>query len=208
MVNKSKAKGDAGEREAVVALLLRTPHLLVQDRRPMRELGAGRKDDEGDLRVLPGTSIQVKTWASLVRACREAADGAVRQGRNAGSRFAFGMVPVPRARKELGALRWLAVGYSWPGGTDQWEPVPTFGTTAAAVKHLQTGFGGRVPLRLRMARVRAKGTKTMYVAPLEAWLECYAEATDQPYEVPAGYVPPWAGDAETAEALGEGSRAA
>lgn len=208
MANRSKAKGDQGERDAVVALIQRVPHLLVQDRQPMRQLGAGRKDDEGDLRVLPGVAVQVKWWNNLTRACREAADGAVRQARNAGDELHLGMVPVPRASRAVGALRWLAVGYSWPAGTQQWEPVPTFGTTLAAVKHLQTGFGGRVPLRLRMVRVRSKGTRTMYLAPLEAWLECYAEETDQPYEVPAGYVPPWAGDAETAEALGEESRAA
>lgn len=201
MTNPAKNKGDQGERDAVVALIQRAPHLLIQDRRPMRTLGAGRKDDEGDLRVIPGTSIQVKFWNSLSRACREAADGATRQAKNAHNHLALGMVPIPRARTSVGALRWLAVSYQWPGGVDQWEPVPTFGVTQDAVNHLRTGFGGRVPLRLRMTRVRSKGTKTLYVAPIETWLECYAEVTGQPYATPAGYVAPWVGDTEVLAAL-------
>lgn len=198
MANPSKKKGDQGERDAVVALIQRTPHLLHQDRKPMRALGAGRKDDEGDLRVVPGASIQVKFWSNLARACREAADGAVRQAKNAQNPYAVGMVPIPRASTAVGDLRWLAVGYTWPGGIDQWEPVPTFGVTQTAVKHLQTGFGGRVPLRLRMVRVRARGTKTMYVAPIEAWLDCYAADTGMSFEAPADYVTPaiWEDDPE------------
>lgn len=190
MANPAKNKGDQGERDAVVALIQRTPHLLVQDRKPMRALGAGRKDDEGDLRVIPGTSIQVKFWNNLSRACREAADGAVRQAKNAQSPYAMGMVPIPRARTTVGSLRWLAVAYRWPGGHDEWEPVPTFGVTKDAVKHLQDGFGGRVPLSLRMTRVKSKGTKTLYIAPIEAWLESYAADTGQSFAVPADYVTP------------------
>ncbi|WP_114906727.1 hypothetical protein [Ornithinimicrobium murale] len=204
MANAAKNKGDKGERDAVVALIQRTPHLLVQDRRPMRALGAGRKDDEGDLRVLPGTSIQVKFWNNLTRACREAADGAVRQAKNAQNPYAMGLVPIPRANTAVGSLRWLAAGYSWPGGIDQWEPVPTFGGAQIAVKHLQSGFGGRVPLSLRMTRVKAKGSKTLYIAPVEAWLESYAVDTGQPFHAPADYVTPaiWEDDPELAVELG------
>lgn len=202
MGNAAKNKGDKGERDAVEALIQRVPHLLYQDRKPMRALGAGRRDDEGDLRVVPGTSIQVKCWKNLSRACRESADGAVRQAKNAQNRYALGMVPIPRASTAVGSLRWLAVAYQWPGGPDQWEPVPTFGLTKDAVAHLRSAFGGRVPLSLRMVRVRSQGVRTMYIAPIEAWLEAYAQDTGQPFLVPDDYVTPaaWDDDLEDLEA--------
>lgn len=191
MANRSKDKGDRGEREALAMFIDRYPHLLVQDVNPVRELGAGRADDMGDLRVLPQTAIQVKVWANLVRAVREAADGASRQAKNAAADYALGLAPVPRARKEPGSLRWIASAFDWPHGLDDWEPIPTFGTTSAALKHLREGFGGRVPLRLRMVRVRAKGTRTMLLAPVEAWMDCYCATRDLPLEIPLGYVQPW-----------------
>ena len=144
-------------------------------------LGAGRREDVGDLHVLPDAAVQVKTWArtQLTRACREAADGAVAQARNGGAVFHLGLVPIPRAPKAdpAATLRWLAVGYDWPGGLEVWEPVATFGTTVAAITHLRTGYGGRVPLRLRMSRVQVRGRRPMLVAPVQAWLDCYRDAT-------------------------------
>lgn len=169
MGNRCKRKGDRGELEAVAALVALTPAPFLHEN-PTRMLGAGRRDDEGDLRVLPGVSVQVKTWADLTRACRESAAGAARQAANAGNPFALGMVPIPRAGKRRGALRWLAVAHEWPGGTGQWEPVATFGRTVLAVAHLRDGYGGRVPLRLRMARVTVRGRRPLLLAPVEAWV--------------------------------------
>lgn len=191
MANPAKRKGDNGEREAVAMLLELVPH-LVTVRKPQRALGAGRREDEGDVWVFNDASIQIKTWANLTRALREAADGAARQQRNARHPFGVGMVPIPNAPK--GGLRWLAVAHTWPGGLQGWEPIPTFGVTKDAVAHLRNGFGGRVPHRLRMVRVRSRGTKTLLVAPVEAWLECYAETTGRQLSPPPGFEPAWANE--------------
>lgn len=194
MANTSKRKGDKGELEGVAVLVTRVPHLCVPN--PMRALGAGRRDDHGDLRVLPDVSIQVKTWAAVTRACRESVEGAVRQARNAANPMALGLVPIPNTPKAPGALRWLAVAYDWPGGTASWVPVPTFGVTLNAVRHLRTGFGGKVPLRLRMVQVKGgSGRRAMFIGPLDAWLECYAEVRGQQLEPPLGFSPPWEKDA-------------
>lgn len=178
MVNASKRKGDDGEREAVAVLTeLIPPRLLV--RRPRRMLAAGRREDEGDLDVVASVSIQVKKWADLPRACREASDGAVKQATTMGNPCHLGMVPIPRASSAPGSMRWLAVAYDWPGGLEQWDPVVTFGTTRLAVKHLRDGYGGRVPLRLRMAKVSVRGRKPMFLAPIEAWTSCWVETHEQ-----------------------------
>lgn len=176
MANSSKRKGDQGEREAVAVLTGLLPASLLV-RRPMRMLAAGRREDEGDLDVIAGVSVQVKTWAGLSRACREAADGAVEQAATVGNPTHLGMAPIPRASTAPGSLRWLAIAYDWPGGMEQWEPIVTFGTTALAIKHLRDGYGGRVPLDLRMAKVSVRGRKPMFVAPIEAWTTCWVEQT-------------------------------
>jgi hypothetical protein len=58
MTNKSKAKGDNAERE--VQNLLRRLLVLPRIR---RALGAGRRDDVGDIDGVPSTVVQVADWA-------------------------------------------------------------------------------------------------------------------------------------------------
>lgn len=65
MANPSKKKGDRAELE--VQALLRE-HLGVPAR---RALGAGRKDDMGDITGVPNTVVQVCNWANVTRAVRE-----------------------------------------------------------------------------------------------------------------------------------------
>ena len=65
MANSSKRKGDRAELE--VQGLLRD--LLGVPAR--RALGAGRKDDVGDIHGVPDTVIQVVNWKNVAKAVRE-----------------------------------------------------------------------------------------------------------------------------------------
>ena len=65
MTGSSKRKGDRAELE--VQALLRD--LLGVPAR--RALGAGRKDDVGDITGVPDTVIQVADWKDALRAVRE-----------------------------------------------------------------------------------------------------------------------------------------
>lgn len=65
MVSSSKRKGDLAELE--VQGLLRD--LLGVPARRM--LGAGRKDDVGDMAGVPDTCIQIANWSDVLRAVRE-----------------------------------------------------------------------------------------------------------------------------------------
>jgi hypothetical protein len=81
MANRAKAKGDRAELE--VQGLLRD-HLGVHAR---RQLGAGRKDDIGDISGVPDTTIQVASYADINRAIREKLPKTVAQQERAGSLF-------------------------------------------------------------------------------------------------------------------------
>lgn len=65
VANSSKAKGDRAEREVETILrdLLGVP--------ARRALGAGRKDDIGDIHGVPDTVIQVVNWKNVAKAVRE-----------------------------------------------------------------------------------------------------------------------------------------
>ena len=65
MTGSSKRKGDRAELE--VQAMLRE-HLGVPAR---RALGAGRKDDVGDITGVPNTVVQVADWKEVARAVRE-----------------------------------------------------------------------------------------------------------------------------------------
>lgn len=83
MSNPQKRRGDEAEREVAAWF---SEHLGVPAR---RALGAGRKDDVGDIHGIPGpTVIQVANYASLDRAVREKLPALERQRVNAGAEFA------------------------------------------------------------------------------------------------------------------------
>lgn len=65
MTNTSKDKGDRFELETQAML---REHLGVPAR---RALGAGRKDDIGDITGVPFTVISCANWANVTRAVRE-----------------------------------------------------------------------------------------------------------------------------------------
>lgn len=82
MANSSKRKGDSAEREAAAIL----SDLTGWNAR--RKLGAGRKDDEGDLEILGrDTTIQVASWKNVAAAVRQKPRECVQQQERAGTTF-------------------------------------------------------------------------------------------------------------------------
>lgn len=90
MPNSSKAKGDRGELEAAKILndLLGVP--------AVRKLGAGRKEDTGDIYGVPYTTVQVVSRTTdVVNICIVEKPLPVEQQRaRAGTTFAFTMVRI------------------------------------------------------------------------------------------------------------------
>jgi hypothetical protein len=86
MGNAPKARGDRAEREAaeLLTLLLGVPI--------RRKLGAGRKDDVGDLDGLSGFVLQVADWKDTARAAREKPAAAELQRSNASEPHAATLV--------------------------------------------------------------------------------------------------------------------
>jgi hypothetical protein len=82
MTGSSNRKGDKAELE--VQAMLRD-HLGVMAR---RELGAGRKDDMGDISGVPYTTIQVVNWRDVAAAVRNKPLEAERQRENANQPYA------------------------------------------------------------------------------------------------------------------------
>lgn len=82
MANSSKRKGDKAEREVQTIVC---DELGVSAR---RALGAGRKDDKGDIHGVPDTVIQVANWKEVARAVREKPLECEQQRRRAGVPFA------------------------------------------------------------------------------------------------------------------------
>lgn len=82
MTNAAKNKGDRGERE--VESLLRDLLGIPEIR---RALGAGRKDDVGDIFGVPDTVIQVAWWNDILAAIRSKLVGCQEQQENAKARF-------------------------------------------------------------------------------------------------------------------------
>lgn len=82
MPHPSKRKGDRAELEVqgwfrdVLGVFAR------------RALGAGRKDDVGDIHGVPNTAVQVANYADLDRAVREKLPELEAQQANAGAQFA------------------------------------------------------------------------------------------------------------------------
>lgn len=82
MSNPQKRRGDRAEIEVqgILRDLLGVP--------ARRALGAGRKDDVGDIHGVPDTVVQVANYTDLSRAVREKLPESERQRENAGAAFA------------------------------------------------------------------------------------------------------------------------
>ena len=81
MANPAKRRGDDFERHVQGWL---REHLGVPAR---RKLGAGRRDDVGDIDLVPDTTISCAAWDDLGRAVREKLPELVVQQERAGSSF-------------------------------------------------------------------------------------------------------------------------
>ena len=163
MVNRSKAKGDKAELDATQYFIDLCPDLVVE--RPKRMLGAGRKEDVGDLWVFPDVAIQVKAFkpASLSAALYDSARTSVDQAANGEKPFALGMVKMHNARP--GTEKWLASVLEWP---EEADTVPFKAGTAAAEwarKHPAPDHA--------IARVERGGSPAIFVAPMGTWVSAY-----------------------------------
>src|SRR5262245_23956539 len=92
MAHPAKRKGDAAELEAARLLADLTGWQIE------RKLGAGRKEDTGDLYALPDCVVQVKHYKDIQRAVRETLAELPAQHANAATTFAAGMVRRPGGR--------------------------------------------------------------------------------------------------------------
>ena len=175
MTNRHKNKGDRNERAAVVALVELAGDLALAN--PGRLLGAGRRDDIGDLRVFGDVAIQVRALADLPAALRSAAVDASIQASRSGLPMALGLVPIPRARSGPDAVRWLASCEAWPLPLGD---VPTWGSTSKLVEWLRvrptTARPDVLSVDERVGRVERKGVGDLYVATLQTWVRAYRTA--------------------------------
>lgn len=167
MVNPQKDKGDRFERLALALWIHRVPDLLVD--RPERELGAGRAEDKGDLKVLPDCAIQVKAHNDTIRAVTQAAAGADRQKGHREAPLGVGMVPVIRARST--SVKWLMCAHEWPTDPEPGSYLVT-GLTGRAVERVRDD-GCRIPREQRLALVVRAGKPDVWVGTFEAWVTAY-----------------------------------
>ena len=168
MVNANKAKGDKHEREAVVAFLEHCPDLCVWN--AQRLLGAGRKEDVGDLLVIEDVAVQVKAFKreSLSAAVFSAAAGAAVQAGHARKAFALGMAVVPRARKDK--VRWACVVNDWPVAGRIHD------TASSAVQAVDKVAAAGIDAEYTVQVIR-KGAAPVILSSLPTWVRAYREAT-------------------------------
>lgn len=163
MPHPSKAKGDRYERAALSFLVEQAPDLVRS--MPQRMLGAGRKDDVGDLAVFDDVAIQVRALAAMGQAIRTSARDAVRQAANGEKPLALGLVPIIGARGTK--VKWLACAAQWP---EEFPVLADFKQVGRLVAFCcDDNQGAR---RRRVARI-ADLDSMIHVGPVEAWLDSY-----------------------------------
>jgi len=165
VANASKNKGDRFEREAAAYLLEHAADIVLPD--CQRLLGAGRKDDIGDLRAFVDVAVQVKAYNNVLAALREGVAGARAQAERSGTELHLAMVPIPRvSRTNPDVVRWLACSYVWP------TPVTTdtFAMSGRALTWVRTADE---PIDTRVATIATRGLEPVYLGSLQAWLAAY-----------------------------------
>lgn len=180
MANSSKDKGDRFEREAVPVLVNLLPEFALP--KAMRHLGAGRKEDVGDLYVLPDTAVQVRAYNDPGKGIRSAASDSVIQAGHGDKDFALGMFPILRTR--AGQVRWLAcvAPGRWPVPV---EPVAEFALVSKALKWVRDDegpYGFRAWGRLDRIGLLAGPGEPALIAPIEAWAHAYRQAVAKPLQ--------------------------
>lgn len=197
MGNTAKDKGDRTEREGILAL---ADYGLSAE----RILGAGRKDDQGDLLIKATTAdpasavaVQVKGYDKpyLASGIRQAALRAEEQRLNAIARglynpgLAVGIIPIPNVAKV--GVKWLACTDmdKWPGGLPpeiekpEHGGLPGFANVTPLITWLRDDkgpMGYRVwPRTLRIAAFGGVLKSRVLVAPLDAWVASYRQVFEQ-----------------------------
>lgn len=177
MAHPSKAKGDSAEREAVKVLTELAPHLVMQN--PRRLLGAGRREDEGDLYVIRDTTFQVRAYKNVALGLRSAAADAISQQQIADTPLAVGLVPIPRSRTVLTdgvTVRWLASAHDWPDPEVSGRSTTEHFNSRSISKALawMTDKTSDVPRHLRCVVLeRPEPDVPLIVGPIQAWLHDY-----------------------------------
>lgn len=166
MANPQKAKGARNEWRAIRLLTTLCPDLLVPNPRP--KLGAGRKDDEGDLIAFNDVAVQVKAHNDYLRACRLAADGAHHQRLNMGAALGVGMVPIPHARQT--GTNWLFTTLAWP--TTPPSDTPHYGLTSEAATHIRNPNTDPTD---RLAVIRRSGKPDLWIGTAQSWTAAYRQ---------------------------------
>lgn len=168
-----KDKGDRAEREALAYVKEHWSHLVRSN--PMRMLGAGRRDDIGDLAVIDDVVIQVKAASpqTVVRQLRLAAAGAAAQRENADVAWGVGLVKHPRAR--YGSVRWVVATYQWPGHV---EALECGSSSVTALAHARNELAG--DRETRVAVVKGRGMPAMWISPIEAWMAAFERVGVRP----------------------------
>lgn len=174
-MNASKQKGDRGELEAVEVLKAVAADLVLPN--AMRKLGAGRKEDTGDLHVFRDVTIQVKCLKHLGEAIRAAAAGALVQSGRAGTRFHVGMSPVPNARRD--GVRWICASTHWPSAPQ--DELPSFTDVTKAIDYIRRDASCGIEPRARVAVVERKGYDLLFVGPVTAWVDALRAARSVAY---------------------------
>lgn len=101
-----------------------------------RKLGAGRREDEGDLENVVDRDVLVQAKVTnkknFTSAVRKAVDGASKQAGHIEARFPMGLTKVPGARSEP---RWLVSTHIWPTALP--DSTPVIRGTEEAMRHLR-----------------------------------------------------------------------
>ncbi|GAA4923701.1 hypothetical protein [Nesterenkonia rhizosphaerae] len=177
MPNRQKAKGDRFEWKAIRFLQAQPGAELIDVATPGRLLGAGRKDDGGDLHLYTDVAVQVKAYANLGAAVRESAYTSQTQASYANKPLGVGMVPVPRARE--GSVQWIFTTPPDAVPAPTVEPKATFARISDLVAWItdDTGPKGYRPYpRINRAGLLAQGSsQPVLCMTAEVWLESLAE---------------------------------
>ncbi len=169
-MNASKQKGDRGEREAVEVLKELAPDLVLAN--AMRKLGAGRREDTGDLHVFSDVTIQVKCLARVGEAVRAATAGSLVQSQRAGTKFHVGMAPIPRTKRP--GVHWLCASTHWPS-TPNIE-LPSFTDVTKAIEYIRHDVDCGIDPHDRVAVVERKDYELIFVSPVKAWIDALRTA--------------------------------
>lgn len=176
MANTAKNKGDRFEWKAVRYIQSHEIGAnLIDVTTPGRLLGAGRKDDGGDLHLFTDVAVQVKAYKDLGSAVRESAYKAQDQAAYAEKPLGVGMVPIPRARAER--VCWV---FTCPPNM-----LPQYGSFAASkatfprisdlVNWIQDDDGPRgyaaYPRTERLAELKQGNSKGVWCMTPEVWLK-------------------------------------